>query len=264
MSRHHDNRIRPFKTEFLDGIDMKRRPNRLAIFLTAMVVAVVLVILCGRPIVSRMKLFFSQRRSVDDVIREYAAAAHARFAPSFETAGVVYPPSRLALLAMKSERMLEVWADDGNGWKFIRSYPIQAASGKFGPKLREGDRQVPEGIYLIAGLNPNSSYHLSMKLDYPNEFDRRHAAADGRTNLGGDIFIHGKSASVGCLAMGDPAIEELFVMVHDTGQTKVDVAVAPGDPRANDLHPQPGEPAWVSELYETIATFFLPFVRGSL
>jgi len=71
----------------------------------------------------------------------------------------------------------------------VADYRITAASGTAGPKLREGDRQVPEGIYRIVGLNPNSRYHLSMKLDYPNAFDRHQAARDGRARPGSDIFI---------------------------------------------------------------------------
>src|SRR5436190_607476 len=80
-------------------------------------------------------------------------------------------------------------------WRFVREYPVMAASGGRGPKLREGDGQVPEGMYTIDWLNPNSSYHLSMHVDYPNAFDRAHAADDGRTALGGAIMIHGRDVS---------------------------------------------------------------------
>ena len=156
-----------------------------------------------------------------------------------------------------------MWADDGHGWKFVRFYPILAASGKPGPKRLEGDRQVPEGIYRVAELNPNSAYHLSMKLNYPNEFDREHAAKDGRTNLGGDIFIHGKAASIGCLAMGDTAIEELFVMADDAGLNNVEIAIVPFDPRTRNLQPRPDDPSWVAELYAIMTAYFKPFVRES-
>jgi murein L,D-transpeptidase YafK len=100
--------------------------------------------------------------------------------PPFAQAGVVYPPDELTLLGLKAERSLEVWALSGDSWSFIKSYPIKGASGNAGPKLREGDRQVPEGIYRIIGLNPNSSYHLSMKLNYPNEFDLQKAKGRGQ------------------------------------------------------------------------------------
>jgi murein L,D-transpeptidase YafK len=161
----------------------------------------------------------------------------------------------VALLAFKKERRMEVWAGSDGAWRFVRAYPILGASGELGPKLREGDRQVPEGIYRVEGLNPNSSFHLSMKLDYPNAFDRKYALHDGRMRPGSDIFIHGKATSVGCLAMGDEAIEELFVLVHDVGVENVRVIIAPTDPRMTPLNSR-GHPAWVDELYRQIEDEF--------
>ncbi len=163
-----------------------------------------------------------------------------------------YPPASLTFIALKQERTLEVWAPGRNAPVLVATYPILAASGGPGPKLREGDRQVPEGLYRLAGLNPNSSFHLSMKINYPNEFDLRHAAAEGRISPGSDIFIHGREASIGCLAMGDPTIEKLFVLVARTGFENVEVIMAPYDFRATP--PQPaGEPAWLPELYTAVA-----------
>jgi murein L,D-transpeptidase YafK len=130
----------------------------------------------------------------------------------------------------------------------VRDYPVLAASGGPGPKLRQGDLQVPEGFYKILWLNPMSSYHLSMKLDYPNAFDRAQAAREGRTQLGGDIFIHGRDVSIGCLALGDPAIEELFVLVNDVGVGRVRVLIAPHDLRRHP-RPTPAAPAWLDGLY---------------
>jgi murein L,D-transpeptidase YafK len=133
---------------------------------------------------------------------------------------------------------------------FIRGYPILAASGTAGPKLREGDNQVPEGIYQIESLNPNSAYHVSLRLNYPNAFDREQARNDGRTQLGGDIMIHGKAVSIGCVAIGDPAAEDIFTLAHDTGVknitavcTPVDFRKQSGAPRASTL------PPWSSKLY---------------
>jgi murein L,D-transpeptidase YafK len=80
---------------------------------------------------------------------------------------VSYPPREVTFIALKQEKKLELWARNSGEFRFIRDYDIQAASGVAGPKLRQGDRQVPEDIYRIAGLNPNSHYHLSMKLNYP-------------------------------------------------------------------------------------------------
>ena len=69
------------------------------------------------------------------------------------------------------------------------------------------DGQIPEGIYGIGYLNPNSSYYFSLKVTYPNASDRARAKADGRTNLGGDIMIHGQAVTIGCVPVGDDAID---------------------------------------------------------
>ena len=135
---------------------------------------------------------------------------------------------RLRILVFKNERRVEVQAP---GWATPRIYPMTKFSGTLGPKLKEGDRQIPEGVYGIEYLNPNSSYHLSMKVSYPNAFDRAHAQTDGRTSLGGDIMIHGKDVTVGCVPIGDDAIEELFYFVHSVGIKNVAVVIAPYDMR---------------------------------
>jgi murein L,D-transpeptidase YafK len=106
---------------------------------------------------------------------------------------------------------------------------MTAFSGTLGPKLREGDGQIPEGIYGIGYLNPNSSYYLSLKVTYPNASDRARAKADGRTNLGGDIMIHGKAVTIGCVPVGDDAIEDIFYLASAVGIKNVSVVIAPYD-----------------------------------
>jgi hypothetical protein len=207
-------------------------------------------------------------RTVDSVLASYAPYAVNQLAPHFRKAGVDYPPREVTLIGLKEERKLEVWArNTGGDFKFIRAYDIRAASGGNGPKLRQGDRQVPEGIYRIVTLNPNSNFHLSLRLDYPNEFDRQHALLEGRTQPGSDIYIHGDSVSAGCLAMGDAAIEELFVLAAHVGKENMTVVIAPHDPRTRPLDPSlPGLPSWTPELYERIAgeiAAFAPQVQVS-
>jgi L,D-peptidoglycan transpeptidase YkuD (ErfK/YbiS/YcfS/YnhG family) len=193
-------------------------------------------------------------RTVEDVLQIYGEAATTKLRSYFAKAKVAYPPREITLVALKQEMRLELWARDSGEFRFIRDYRIRAASGVSGPKLRQGDMQVPEGIYRIAGLNPNSHYHLSMKLNYPNEYDLFHAWQEGRSNLGSDIFIHGKAKSLGCLAMDDETIEELFVLAVHTGAENVKVVIAPHDPRAYPLVADiEGLPAWTPELYSIIS-----------
>jgi hypothetical protein len=203
----------------------------------------------------------AEARSVDDVVRRFGPEARARLRPHFERAGVPYPPRRVWLVAFKEERRLELWAGAREP-RHVVDYAIQAASGHAGPKRRQGDLQVPEGLYRILHLNPNSSYHLSMKLDYPNAFDRANARRDGRTDLGGDIFIHGRAASIGCLAMGDPVAEELFVLAAEVGVANMQAVIAPHDLRVRPavLGDRP-DPAWLPELYAAIAAELRRFPR---
>jgi len=196
---------------------------------------------------------FVGRRTVQDAVALYASQAEPRVVQAIQTAGLTYPPREVALLAFKEERALELWARDVDKWVPVQTYPVKGASGVVGPKLRQGDRQVPEGIYELEGLNPNSSYHLSMKLNYPNAADRSRATADGRTQLGGDIFIHGSTGSVGCLAMGDEAIEELFLLVHRVGKENVTVIISPRDLRRLPP-PELKQPTWLPLLYAELRT----------
>ncbi len=220
------------------------------------VILVMLAILAG----GSYALYIHLRAiTVADALRSYGAAARVRLAPHFRHAGVVYPPERIALLAFKKERRLSLWAGGDTSWHFIRAYPILAASGVAGPKLRQGDYQVPEGLYRIEWLNPASSYHLSMKVSYPNAFDRQQAARDGRTRLGGDIFIHGKNVSIGCIALGDTAIEELFTLAADTGPQRIRVIIAPNDLRAAGAPMSEATPFWIAGLYRSIAAALAEF-----
>lgn len=168
--------------------------------------------------------------TVYDRVAQYEWAVRRRLAPYLTAAGVDYPPAAVALVGLKSERRLEVYAGPAaDDLRFIRMYPVLAASGTLGPKLVEGDGQVPEGLYRISALNPNSRYHLSMQIDYPNGLDRWLAWLDGRRRLGGDIFIHGGTRSVGCLAVGDRAAEDLFVLLARSGSEEVPVIISPVD-----------------------------------
>ena len=128
--------------------------------------------------------------------------------------------SPVFIRAFKEERELELFVEDkGTGkFKLFRTYPIAAASGDLGPKLAEGDGQVPEGFYFVGpkAMNPNSKYHLSFNIGFPNEYDRAH----GRT--GSFIMIHGNAVSIGCLAMTDEKIEEIY--------TVADAALEAGQP----------------------------------
>ncbi|WP_206057278.1 murein L,D-transpeptidase family protein [Nitratireductor sp. XY-223] len=126
----------------------------------------------------------------------------------------------------KASSELELWVKDGDRFSLFKTYPICSYSGDLGPKLMEGDRQSPEGFYSVSAgqLNPNSSYHLSFNLGFPNLYDRAH----GRT--GSFLMVHGKCVSIGCYAMTDRGIEEIYLIAEaalNGGQDAFDVHVFP-------------------------------------
>lgn len=231
------------------------RPWLVAVALAA---AVVLGLALRSPAVAWRAQALAQRlgprATVAQRVATYEPAVRARLAPALRRAGLAWPPRRLWLVAFKEERRLRVYAAGPDGApRHLADYLIYAASGGPGPKLREGDGQVPEGLYRVSALNPNSAYHLALRVDYPNAEDRARAREDRRDHLGGDIMVHGGAASVGCLAMGDPAAEDLFVMAARAGARNVSVWIAPVDLRARPgWRPPAGLPAWMPARYERL------------
>lgn len=127
---------------------------------------------------------------------------------------------------IKEDEELELWLKEENGWRKWKTYPIAGMSGDIGPKEMEGDCQAPEGFYRVrlSALNPRSNYYLSFNIGYPNAYDRRL----GRT--GSLIMVHGSNVSIGCFAMTDPGIEEIYTLVASAlraGQPYVPVQVYP-------------------------------------
>ncbi len=194
--------------------------------------------------------------TVADRVGQYGEQARARWRPMFEAAGVAYPPREVVLVGLKLEKRLLIHAGDGTRRPaLVRAMSILAASGTLGPKLREGDRQVPEGLYRIDWLNPNSRHVLSMHINYPNEQDMQQARAEGRDQPGCDIMIHGGCTSIGCLAIGDEPSIDLFILAADTGIDNIRVILSPVDFRVRGLPPdRPPAPAWTVPLYEQIAS----------
>jgi murein L,D-transpeptidase YafK len=142
----------------------------------------------------------------------------------------------------KEESTLEVWKQDRSGkFALLNSYPICKFSGKLGPKLMQGDYQAPEGFYDISPdqMNPNSSEYLAFNTGFPNAFDR----SLGRT--GSFLMVHGGCRSVGCYAMTDYAMEEIYGLVDEAfkgGQEKVQLQAFPFRMTAQNLAGHAGDP----------------------
>ena len=132
------------------------------------------------------------------------------------------------LRAFKEEGILELWMRPSGASRFVlfQSYPIAAQSGELGPKLLEGDGQVPEGFYQVSrsAMKPDSRFHLAFNIGYPNAYDRAH------DRTGSFIMIHGSFVSIGCLAMTDEKIEEIYTLCDaalTAGQNRFDVHMFP-------------------------------------
>jgi murein L,D-transpeptidase YafK len=148
-----------------------------------------------------------------DKVKDVRARRTADLKALVEKAGLRYPVDEVYLRAFKKERQLELWAGKrGAPLVLIKTYPFCAASGELGPKRKQGDLQVPEGLYEVPSFNPFSDYHLSMKVSYPNQSDLVRSDAK---NPGGLIYLHGNCASIGCIAIEDEPIEEVYLIAFD-------------------------------------------------
>lgn len=126
----------------------------------------------------------------------------------------------------KREFLLEIWMQRDGRFQRFATYPICRFSGTLGPKLKQGDHQSPEGVYTVSNgqLNPASRWHRSFNLGFPNRFDRSHA------RTGSYLMVHGGCSSVGCYAMTDDVIDEVWKIVTSAlqkGQQRFQVQVFP-------------------------------------
>ncbi len=153
----------------------------------------------------------------------------------------------MLIRAYKKEAELEVWKRKADGkYVFLKTFPMCRWSGQLGPKVTEGDRQVPEGFYTITPgqMNPNSHYYLSFNVGYPNAYDR----ANGHT--GGSIMVHGICSSAGCFSMTDKAIEEIYAIARESfagGQRAIQMQSYPFKMTAENfakLRLDPNMPFW--------------------
>lgn len=143
--------------------------------------------------------------------------------------GFQWPLKYMYVRAFKHEKQLEVWLKNDWAEKFelFKVYKVCATSGTYGPKRKEGDKQIPEGFYYINEFKPNSNYHLALGLNYPNASD---AILSDHNKPGGDIYIHGNCVTIGCLPLTDSLIEQVYYLasvVKDQGQDFIPVHIYP-------------------------------------
>jgi murein L,D-transpeptidase YafK len=135
----------------------------------------------------------------------------------------------LFLRAFKKEKELEVWVKEKDEltYSLLHRYTYCANSGTLGPKRKEGDLQIPEGVYYINHFNPQSNFYLSLGLNYPNASDK---ILSDKNHPGGSIYIHGNCVTIGCIPVTDDKIKELYVLAveaRNNGQEKIPVHIFP-------------------------------------
>ena len=187
------------------------------------------------------------RHSVESRLQSFGDAARMRLQ-------LDVLPQKLFIIALKSEKQLELWGENPSGQPFfIKSYPILAASGTAGPKLREGDRQVPEGFYSIESLHPNSNFYLALKIAYPSPDDIKIALAEKRdpAGLGSNIMLHGKGGSTGCISIDNPAMEEIFYLANLVKTENISLLIMPCDFRKNPRTSV--KPDWLQKRYQKLS-----------
>lgn len=172
---------------------------------------------------------FAGGSSVPESKRSVAATARASVAlsPRLSQQGLRLG-SPILFRIFKEDGILEAWVRKEDTGRFVlfSAYPICYFSGTLGPKQKQGDRQSPEGFYSVAAsqLNPNSQFHLSFNLGYPNAYDRAHR------RTGSALMVHGNCVSIGCYAMTDPGIEEIYTLADAAlrrGQRSFQVQIFP-------------------------------------
>jgi murein L,D-transpeptidase YafK len=147
----------------------------------------------------------------------------------FPAKNIPYANFDLFLRAFKQEKVVEVWVKEKSKQKFtlLHTYTFCSTSGVPGPKRKEGDLQIPEGVYHINHFNPQSNFHLSLGINYPNTSDK---ILSDKQQPGSAIYIHGNCVTVGCIPITDDKIKELYILsveARNGGQEKIPVHIFP-------------------------------------
>jgi murein L,D-transpeptidase YafK len=164
---------------------------------------------------SRVKVAYEEKESI---VKKY-----------FKAKSLNYSGFHLFIRAFKKEENFEVWIKEKGKEEFtlLQTYPFCASSGTLGPKRKEGDLQIPEGIYHLNHFNPLSNFYLSLGVNYPNASDK---ILSDKKHPGGNIYIHGNCVTIGCIPLADEKIKEVYVLAVEAranGQEKIPVHIFP-------------------------------------
>lgn len=199
---------------------------------------------------SRVKTAYSEKESV---VKQY-----------FSDKKLSFDTFQVFLRAFKKEQLLEVWIRENGKRQFmlLHTYEFCTTSGVLGPKRKEGDLQIPEGVYYINHFNPLSNFYLSLGLNYPNASDKILSHA---TKPGGSIYIHGNCVTIGCIPITDDKIKELYLIAveaRNNGQEKIPVHVFPshlGNDKIEELITETNPDDKVKNFWRNLAPVYQDF-----
>lgn len=182
----------------------------------------------GQTSVSPAFTFIDYQRSIPKVT-EVMNRRQDTLMSQFRAKGLEWPAKYIYIRSFKYDSQMEVWVKNSSAepYKLFKTYKVCALAGTLGPKRMQGDYQVPEGLYHINELNPNSMYHLSLGLNYPNASDRM---LSDSLQPGGDIYIHGSCVTTGCIPITNNQIEDLYILAayaKNQGQDFIPVHIFP-------------------------------------
>lgn len=172
---------------------------------------------------------FKQTQLTHTRVREAYAEKESIVKNLFAVKNIPYSNFDLFLRAFKQEKVLEIWVKEKSKEEFtlLHTYNFCATSGVLGPKRKEGDLQIPEGVYHINHFNPQSNFHLSLGISYPNASDK---ILSDKQHPGSAIYIHGNCVTVGCIPITDDKIKELYIIAIEAkngGQERIPIHIFP-------------------------------------
>ena len=181
------------------------------------------------PVITICQQSFKSQQLNFDRVRVAYAEKEAGMKRLLNQQNIIPDSLEIFIRVIKNEKLLELWGKNKNEKEFrlITTYNFCATSGDPGPKIRQGDRQIPEGFYHIDRFNPASKFYLSLGINYPNPTD---LLRNSNANPGGDIFIHGNCVTIGCIPITDDKIKELYIFAveaRNNGQEVIPVHIFP-------------------------------------
>src|SRR5690349_8656282 len=199
---------------------------------------------------ARVKTAYDEKESV---VKKY-----------FSDKNLNYASFHLFIRAFKKEQKLELWVNEKgkDTFSLLNTYDFCSSSGVLGPKRREGDAQIPEGVYEINHFNPLSNYFLSLGVSYPNSSDK---ILSDKQHPGGSIYIHGNCVTIGCIPITDDKIKEVYVLAveaKNNGQQKIPIHIFPSrldDESSNELKREYSSSETVIKYWGNLKTIYQDF-----